>query len=109
FCNNCPLKLCNFVSTHQKLFLLKLHIKYMVSARCKMAVKEELKKLGLHFIVVDLGEVEIMENISLEQREQLKVALLSAGLELMDDKRAVLIEKIKNVIIQMVHHTEEMI
>jgi len=74
-----------------------------------MSVKEELKKLGLHFIVVDLGEVEIMENISLPQREQLKEALLHSGLELMDDKRAVLIEKIKNVIIQMVHHSEEVI
>jgi len=71
-----------------------------------MAVKEELKKLQLHFIVVDLGEVEIMENISVEQREQLKIALLNTGLELMDDKRAVLIEKIKNVIIEMVHHTD---
>ena len=50
---------------------MKLHIKYMVSARCKTAVKEELKKLGLHFILVDLGEVEIMENISAEEREQL--------------------------------------
>jgi YesN/AraC family two-component response regulator len=74
-----------------------------------MAVKEELKKLGLHFIVVDLGEVEIMENISAEQREELKKALLISGLELMDDKRAVLIEKIKNVIIDMVHHSDETI
>jgi AraC-like DNA-binding protein len=81
----------------------------MVSARCKMAVKEELKKLGLHFIVVDLGEVEIMENISLQQREELKTALLISGLELMDDRRSVLIEKIKNVVIEMVHHSEEAI
>ena len=81
----------------------------MVSTRCKMAVKEELKKLGLHFIVVDLGEVEIMENISGEQREQLKISLHNSGLELMDDKRAVLIEKIKTAIIEMVHHADEMI
>ena len=73
-----------------------------------MAVKEALKKLGLHFIVVDLGEVEIMENISVEEREQLKIALLSSGLELMDDKRAVLIEKIKNVITEMIHHSDEL-
>ena len=79
----------------------------MVSDRCKMAVKEELKKLGLHFIVVDLGEVEVMETISADQREQLKTALLISGLELMDDKRAVLIEKIKNAIIEMVHHSNE--
>ena len=88
---------------------MKLHIKYMVSNRCKMAVKEELKKFGLHFIVVDLGEVEIMENISTEQRERLKIALLGVGFELMDDRKAVLIEQIKNVIVEMVHHTEETI
>jgi len=81
----------------------------MVSNRCKMAVKEELKKLGLHFILVDLGEVEIMENISMEQREQLKIALLSSGFELMDDKRAILIEKIKNAVIEMVHYSDEII
>jgi AraC-like DNA-binding protein len=81
----------------------------MVSTRCKMAVKEELRKLELHFIVVDLGEVEIMENISSEQREQLKMALLGSGLELMDDKRAVLIERIKNAVIELVHHTDDII
>jgi AraC-like DNA-binding protein len=79
----------------------------MVSNRCKMVVKEELKKMGLHFIVVELGEVEIMEKISPEEREQLKTALLASGLELMDDRRSVLIERIKNVIINMVHHSEE--
>ena len=81
----------------------------MVSNRCKMAVKAELKNLGLHFIVVDLGEVEIMENISIEQREVLKANLLHSGLELMDDKKAMLIEKIKNIIIEMVHHSDEII
>ena len=74
-----------------------------------MVVKEELSKLGLHFIVVDLGEVDIMENISLEQREQIKIALLSSGLELMDDKKAILIEKIKNAIVEMIHHADEQI
>lgn len=73
-----------------------------------MAVKEELKRLGLHFIVVDLGEVDIMETLSAEQREQLKIGLLVSGLELMDDKRAVLIERIKNVIIEMIHHSDEL-
>ncbi len=86
---------------------MKLYIKYMLSTRCKMAVKEELKKLGLHFILVDLGEVEIMENISPEQSEQLKIALLNSGFELMDDKKAILIERIKTIIIEMVHHTDD--
>jgi AraC-like DNA-binding protein len=79
----------------------------MVSTRCKMAVKEELKKLGLHFMVVDLGEVEIMENISAEIREELKAALLVSGLELMDDKKAVLIERINNVVTEMIHYSDE--
>ena len=81
----------------------------MVSNRCKMAVKEDLKKLGLHFIVVDLGEVEIMENITAEQREQVRLALFNSGFELMDDKKSVLIEKIKNIIIEMVHNSDELI
>ena len=81
----------------------------MVSIRCKMIVKEELTKLGLHYIIVELGEVEIMENISSEQREQVKAALLNSGLELMDDKRSVLIERIKNTIVEMVHHSDDMI
>jgi AraC-like DNA-binding protein len=81
----------------------------MVSNHCKLAVKEELKKLGLHFIVVDLGEVEIMEELSPDLRGQLKNGLLNAGFELMDDKRAVLIERIINVIIEMVHHSTDII
>jgi AraC-like DNA-binding protein len=81
----------------------------MVSNRCILAVKNELKKLGLHFIVIDLGEVEIMENITFEKREMLRQGLMDSGLELMDDKKAILIEKIKNIIIDMVHHTEESI
>lgn len=81
----------------------------MVSNRCKMMVKEELKKLDLHFVIVDLGEVEIMEDITNEQRAQLQEALLESGLELMDDKKAILIEKIKNVVIEMVHHSDEVV
>jgi len=79
----------------------------MVSTRCKIVVKEELKKLGLHFVVVDLGEVEIMEELSSEKWNQLNTALISSGLELMEDKKAILIEKIKNVITEMIHHTDE--
>jgi AraC-like DNA-binding protein len=86
---------------------MKLFIKYMVSNRCKMVVKEILKEMNLHFILVDLGEVDIMEDITLEQRELLKKELMKSGLELMDDKKSILIEKIKTIIIQMIHHTEE--
>ena len=81
----------------------------MVSTRCKLAVKEELKKIGLHFIFVELGQVEIMEDISEKQKKQLKIALLRLGLELMDDKRNELIEKIKSSVIQLIHHSDEML
>src|ERR1044072_1773745 len=72
-----------------------------------MVVKEELKKLGLHYTSVELGEIEIMEDISVEQHDQFKVALLRSGLELMDDKKSILIQKIKNVIVELVHYSEE--
>jgi AraC-like DNA-binding protein len=80
----------------------------MVSIRCKMVVKAELQKLGLHYIMVELGEAEIKEDITDEQREQLKTGLLRSGLELMEDKKAMLIEKIKNVVIEMVHYADEL-
>jgi AraC-like DNA-binding protein len=73
-----------------------------------MLVKEELKKLGLHFIIIDMGIVEIMENITSEQRGKIKTTLLKSGLELMDDKKAVLIEKIRNAVIEMVHYMDEL-
>jgi AraC-like DNA-binding protein len=79
----------------------------MVSIRCKMLVKSELDKLELHYRVVELGEVEIEENITAGQLDQLKTALLKSGLELMEDKKAMLIEKIKNVIVEMVHYENE--
>jgi hypothetical protein len=75
---------------------MKLNIKNMVSNTCKALVKKELKKIGLHFIVVDLGEIDVMEDISEEQRNQLKIDLSQFGLELLDDKRIVLIEKLND-------------
>lgn len=85
-----------------------LYIKYMVSLRCKMMVQQELKKLGLHYVVVDLGSVEILEDITPGQHEALKTNLLKSGLELLDDKRSILIEKIKNVIVEMIHYQDEL-
>ena len=86
---------------------MKLYIKYMLSTRCKIVVKDILKGMGLHFVIVDLGEVEIMESLDNDQLEELKSALLQSGLELMDNKKAILIERIKNAIIEMVHHSNE--
>lgn len=79
----------------------------MVCIRCKMAVKEELNKLGLIYVTVELGEVEILEPVSPEQIEQFRTGLLRSGLELMDDNKSILIQQIKNVIIELVHYAEE--
>jgi AraC-like DNA-binding protein len=72
-----------------------------------MMVTEELKKIGLKYVVVDLGMVEILEDITQEQRDLLKVSLFRSGLELLDDKRSILVEKIKSVIVEMIHHSDE--
>jgi len=80
----------------------------MVSLRCKMVVKDELKKLGINYISIDLGQVELMEKITPAQLDQFALALKQSGLELMDDKKSVLIEKIKDIIIEMVHYEEEL-
>jgi len=86
---------------------MKLYIKNMVSNRCKMIVKSELEEFGLHFIIVDLGEVEIMENITSEQCILLNQNLEKSGLGLLDDKKRVLIEKIKNIIVDLVYYSEK--
>lgn len=86
---------------------MKLYIKYMVSIRCKLLVKAELERLGLHYNTVELGEADIQENITESQRLALDTALRKSGLELMDDKKSILIEKIKAVVIEQVHYAEE--
>ena len=85
-----------------------IYIKYMVSLRCKMIVKQELEKLGLHYLHVDLGTIEIKEDITDSQREQLRKSLKVFGLELLDDRRNIIIEKVKAVIIEMIHYSEEL-
>ncbi|MDR4951281.1 AraC family transcriptional regulator [Chryseobacterium sp. ES2] len=87
---------------------MKLYIKYMVSLRCKMVVHQELEKLGIKNAVVDLGTVELLDDISSEKRQILKENLLKTGLEVLDDKKSILIEKIKNVVIEMIHYSDEL-
>ena len=88
---------------------MKIYIKNMVCIRCQMAVKYELEKLGLHYTKVELGETEIMENLSIEQRNNLSDSLKNIGLELMDDKINILVEKVKTAILELVHYTDHQI
>lgn len=80
----------------------------MVSIRCKMVVKQVLENLDLHYINVDLGTIEIRENITDSQKALLRKNLKGFGLELLDDKRNIIIEKIKAVIIEMIHYADEL-
>ncbi len=101
---------CVTYSTHSTkcgLPFLKIYIKYMVSIRCKMLVRDELTTLHIPFIRIDLGEVETKEKLSKEQLDELDKVLKKSGLELMDDKKSMLIEKIKNVIIELIHYSDE--
>ncbi len=80
----------------------------MVSLRCKMIVKSELDRLGLEYNIVELGEVEIKHDIPIELLEELKLSLLRSGLEIMEDKKSILIEKIKNLIVELIHYNDEL-
>jgi YesN/AraC family two-component response regulator len=86
---------------------MKLYIKNMVCIRCKMIVKDELLKLGVHAVRVELGEAELTHAITTQQHDQVKTALHKWGLELIDDKKSMLIEKIKNVIVESIHYSDE--
>lgn len=86
---------------------MKLYIKYMVSLRCKLMVKYELEKLDLQYTSIELGMIDIKENISEEQKQTLKANLAMSGLELLNDEKSILVNKIKNVIIEMIHYSDE--
>jgi AraC-like DNA-binding protein len=86
---------------------LKIHIRYMVSIRCKMAVKSVLEKMDIPYKSVDLGEVNLINPLTEPQTLELSKQLHEFGLELMDDKKTELIEKVKTIIAEMVHYSEE--
>ena len=96
--------ICKDLSSRGK---MKLLIKNMVSIRCKMIVKSELEKMCLQYTTVELGEVEIKEELSKKKFNQLKTALQTFGLELMEDRKSMLIEKVKNIIVEMIHYSED--
>lgn len=81
----------------------------MVCVRCKMIVKSELESLGLQFSSIELGEADISGEITPDQRQRLSVSLKKTGLELMEDKRSILVERIKTSIIELVHFTDDQI
>lgn len=85
---------------------MKFYVQFMISLRCKMKVEEELKKMGISFSNVHLGMIELLGKISAQELLRLKTNLAIAGFPIIDDKRSILIERIKTTIIDMIHHSE---
>jgi len=85
---------------------MKLYFKNMVSNRCKVLVKSELERIGLHCMTIELCEVEVEEYISTEKRNQIIVDLKKIGYPLIEDKKIIIIEQIKAIIIELVHYRE---
>ncbi|HEY6171282.1 MAG TPA: AraC family transcriptional regulator [Candidatus Kapabacteria bacterium] len=86
---------------------MKLYIKYMVSTRCKLMVKDELERLGIIDADVDIGEVKLKKDMPKAQKKEFNTALKKIGLLLIEDKRSILVEKIKHVVIKAIHYTDK--
>lgn len=86
---------------------MKLYIKNMVCIRCKMVVKQELKRRSLRYATVDLGEVDMIDEITGGQLTDLTAGLKKFGLEVMDNRKSILIERIKKVVVELIHYIEE--
>lgn len=86
---------------------MKVYIKNMVCVRCKMIVDQQLNRLSIHNAIVKLGEIDLLEEISIVQLEGLRTCLSKFGLVILDDKKSLLVEKIKKVIIELVHYKED--
>jgi AraC-like DNA-binding protein len=79
----------------------------MVCDRCKMVVKSELEQLGLQPLTVELGTVELKEELTGEEKEQLNTRFRELGFELIDDKKSRLIERVKNLVVELVHYSAD--
>lgn len=86
----------------------KLYVKYMVSLRCKQIVIEELNKLGLKFTISTDGAIEFFDEISQEQLDELDKNLQRTGLALLSENNSILIDRIINTIIELIHYSDEL-
>ena len=80
----------------------------MVCLRCKMVVESVLQNMGVYITTVELGEVQTRDELSQKQLNQLNISLLKFGLELMEDKKSMFVEKVKNIIVEMIHYSDEL-
>ncbi|TWV12845.1 helix-turn-helix transcriptional regulator [Bacteroidaceae bacterium HV4-6-C5C] len=85
---------------------MKIYVRHMVSQRCKMVVMQELKNVGLSYITVELGVVNLSMNMTQQQKKLFKFALHRTGLELIEDKKDIIIEQIKTTVIESIHYSD---
>jgi hypothetical protein len=81
----------------------------MVSERCRKIVASELTKLGIAINTIDFGIADTQHDVSIQTKKKLKISLRKSGLDLITDNKLILIEKIKNTIIEAVHYSDELI
>lgn len=86
---------------------MKIYVKNMACESCKIVVREALKEMHVQPVKVELGEVETKTDLSQEQKKKLNSKIKKAGLELLEKKDGVLIEKIRKAIVDYVYHSDE--
>jgi len=86
---------------------MKVYIKNMVCIRCIMIVEDQLNKLGIGYQKVQLGEVSLYSNLTTDQYNQLNAAIKRYGLELIENRKRIIVEKVKNIIIDLIHNSNE--
>ncbi|WP_445663942.1 helix-turn-helix domain-containing protein [Fodinibius sp. AD559] len=86
----------------------KRYVKYMVSLRCKMILKDELEKANLTYSISPHGAIEFREEITETQLEELNKNLLNSGLELLDENESMLIDRIINTVTEVVHYSDKL-
>ena len=86
---------------------MKIYVKNMACESCKLVVRQALEELDISPVKVELGEIETKEDISDDNKKKLNNKINKAGLELLEKKQGVLIEKIRKVMIDYVYNSEE--
>jgi YesN/AraC family two-component response regulator len=86
---------------------MKIFFKNMVCIRCKLIVKAELEEMGIRYMKVELGEADVEDELTQDQLNKLDLALRKSGIEILESKKSILVEKIKTIIIEQVHYVDE--
>ena len=86
---------------------MKIYVKNMACESCKVVVKEALEELDIPMVKVELGEIETTKDISADEKKKLNNKIKKVGLELLEKKQGILIEKIRKVMIDYVYKSNE--